>query len=182
VVTVDLDTHQRGLLALVAGPADAADPGVAPPGDPYLAEVAASGALPVARGIAASWRSYTLRRFCPLTWTALDQRGRLSAVLDRMARRPLSPYLRLQATVFTEEADADGGERDDRIVVAVARFERALVLPGAAGDQVVIDWPCDPDDVLSALIERRSTLDLPPARHRTRAPADDPTAVVIEAL
>jgi hypothetical protein len=178
-VTVDLDRHQRGLLALVTGPAGAA---AEPPADPYLAAVAASGALPVARGIAESWRSYTLRRFCPLTWTALDQRGRLAGVLDRMARRPLSPYLRLQATVFTDEADAEGGERGDEVVVAVARFERAMVLPGKAGDQVVIDWPCDPDRLLAALIERRPTLDLPPGRFRTRAPADDPTAVLIEAL
>jgi hypothetical protein len=201
---MDLATHQRGVLALIIGPTDAENcapdaklrdgapvPGAPArnvgenaqsPRDPYLDEVAGSGALPVVRGIAASWQSYTLRRFCPLTWTVLDQRGQLRAVLERLRRRPLSQYLRLQAAAFTEEAATDAGERGDELIAAVARFERSVVLPGAAGDRVVIDWPCDPDTLLLALVERRPALDLPSTPHRTRAPADDPTAVVIEAL
>jgi hypothetical protein len=173
----DLAAHQRGVLALVIGPGDSArgEP------DPYLAGVASSGALPVVRGIAASWRAFTLRRLCPLTWTALDQRGRLEAVLDRIGRRALSPFLRLQAVAFTTEATADAGERGDDLVAAIARFEESIVLPGTAGDHVVIDWPCDPDAVLLALVEGRPALDQPLAPHRTRAPADDPTAVAIHA-
>jgi hypothetical protein len=178
--TPDLAAHQRGLLALIVGPAGDAE--TAPPADPYLARVAASRALPVARGIAAQWRAYTLRRLCPLTWAVLDQRGRLAGVLDVLGTRPLSPFLRLLAAAFADEAVADAGPRDDPLVTAVARFERAVVLPGAAGDRVVIDWPCDPEDALRALLTGQPVSAVPAAPHRTDAPAVDPTAFTIEML
>ena len=178
-MTVDLATQQRGLLALIVG-TDVPDLDLTT--DPYLAEVAASPALPVARGIAASWRAYTLRRLCPLTWAALDQNGQLRPTLDRLGRRPVSPFLRLLAAAFTDEAAADAAERGDALVTAIATFERGVVLPGAAGDRTVIEWPCDPEDTLRALLEGRPLLELAPAPHRTEAPADDPTALTIEAL
>jgi hypothetical protein len=172
--------HQRAMLALVvADPTAAID-------DPYAAAISDSLPLDVVRDIADSWRRFALQRLCPLTWRLMEQRGRLDHHFVRLARRRgLSPFLQILARQFLDQV-AD--ETDDALEAAVVRFERMLidapltVDDGATSTGVVIDWPCDPEQVLGRLATGVPLGTPTQGRYRTRAPSLDPTVFTIECL
>ena len=172
--------HQRAMLALIA-----ADPSV-PVHDPYAASISDSLPLDVVRDIADSWRRFALQRQCPLTWRLMEQRGRLDHHFARLAQcRGLSPFLQILARQFLDQvAEAT----DDDLEAAVTRFERVLidaplvVDENASGTDVVIDWPCDPEQVLGRLATGEALGTPTPGHYRTRAPSLDPTVFTIECL
>ncbi len=111
--------------------------------DGYLSEVAASTGFAVTKDVIVAWRDLLLRQGCPLTIALLTQRGRYA--IDRG-----------EAPAFAEELIATFLDRfsddDDPLVAAVAHLERALVdAQHGSGADVVIDWPCDPDIVITRL-------------------------------
>ena len=76
-------------------------------------------------------------------------------------------------------------EGDDALDAAVARFEYAM-LAAAAGDdspdEVVIDWPCDPEELLTHLVADEPIGEPRPGFYRTRGTAAMPSAFTIELL
>jgi hypothetical protein len=171
---MNLADHQRGMLALiVADRPDAA-------GDDYLNAVDGSTPLAVVQEIGDSWRRFSIRRLCPLTWRLAEQRGRLDDHFSRLSRtRGLSPFLLILARQFLEQLSAG----DDALDAAMARFECALL---AVSDQstgeVVIDWPCDPEELLTHLAADEPIGSPRPGHYRTRAMATAPIAFTIELL
>jgi hypothetical protein len=169
---VDLAAYQRGMLDLiVSGPAPAAGD------DGYLHAVDGSTPLAVVREIGDSWRRFSLRRLCPLTWRLAEQRGRLDIHFARLGRRRgLSPFVVILGRQYLEELAAG----DDALDRAVAQFELAL---HAGGDgTVVIDWPCDPEELLMRLVADEPIGQTRPGRYRTRAAAATPASFTIELL
>lgn len=175
---MDLADHQRGMLALLVG--DGPDPRSFP--DEYLESVEGCTPLAVVREIGDSWRRFSIRRLCPLSWRLAEQRGRLDIHFARLGgTRRLSPFLAILARQFLGQL----AEGDDRLDGAVAEFEHALLVAGdgeGRGGEVVIDWPCDPEVLLTRLVADESIGEPPPGRYRTRATAAMPMAFTIERL
>jgi hypothetical protein len=178
--------HQRAMLALIVADSTASID------DPYAAAIADSLPLDVVRDIADSWRRFALQRLCPLTWRLMEQRGRLDHHFALLAQRPgLSPFLQILARQFLDQV---GDETEDALEAAVARFERVMIDAPPAGEvdsgegdirmstEVVIDWPCDPEQVLGRLATGEPLGAPTPGRYRTRAPSLDPTVFTIDCL
>jgi hypothetical protein len=184
---VDLATHQRALLSLLVPGASTAD-GLAADAyaDPYIGRIAGSEELDVVREIGDSWRRFSLRRLCPLTWRLLEQTGTLELHLVELAARPgLSPFLELLADQFLDAV----AHHTDRLEVALASFELALLrartgtgpVPGSAPPvDVVIEWPRDPEEVLRCLLAGEAVGAAATGRFVTRAPASSPAAFTIQ--
>ena len=175
---MDLANHQRGMLALIVG--DGPAPRSYP--DEYLGSVEGCTPLAVVREIGDSWRRFSIRRLCPLSWRLAEQRGRLDLHFARLGgTRRLSPFLAILARQFLRQL----AEGDDRLDGAVAEFEHALLV-AANGDgpegEVVIDWPCDPEVLLTRLVADDNIGEPSPGRYRTRAAAAMPMAFTIERL
>lgn len=175
---MNLADHQRGMLALII--ADQPMPG--PVDDDYFESVEGTVPLAVVQEIGDSWRRFSIRRLCPLTWRLAEQRGRLDGHFARLGRaRRLSPFLLILARQFLEQL-SDG---DDPLDAAVARFEYAMLAAAereGSTDEVVIDWPCDPEDLLTHLVADEPIGEPGPGCYRTRAAAGAPSAFVIERL
>jgi hypothetical protein len=175
---VHLSDHQRGMLALIVS--DPPMPG--PVRDHYIDSVEGTVPLAVVQEIGDSWRRFSIRRLCPLTWRLADQRGRLDGHFARLSRtRGLSPFLLVLARQFLEQL-ADG---DDALDAAVARFEYAMLAAAERKgrlDEVIIDWPCDPEELLTHLVADEPIGEPQPGRYRTRAAAGVPSAFAIERL
>ena len=134
------------------------------------------------REIGDSWRRFSIRRLCPLSWRLAEQRGRLDIHFARLGgTRGLSPFLAILARQFLRQL----AEGDDRLDGAVAEFEHALLVAAdgeGRGDEVVIDWPCDPEELLTHLVADEPIGEPRPGRYRTRATAGVPSAFTIELL
>jgi hypothetical protein len=171
---MNLAEHQRGMLALIM----ADRPGE--PIDDYFNVVDGSTPLAVVQEIGDSWRRFSIQRLCPLTWRLGEQRGRLDSHFSHLSRtRGLSPFLLILARQFLEQLS----NGDDALDAAVAQFEYALLSAGEhSTDEVVIDWPCDPEELLTHLAAGEPVGSPRPGVYRTRAMATAPIAFTIERL
>jgi hypothetical protein len=111
---------------------------------------------------------------------ALHRQGGLDEALAAHSRKgPHSPFLEVLAQQFL----AVVATHRDPLVAAVARFElsahRARTGAARRGDEVVIDWPCEPWEALQAILDNQPP---PPAcgHWRTRAGATTPDQFTIE--
>jgi len=97
--------------------------------------------------------------FRSLTTAILRQRGLYDQLFASIESE--SPFVEELSNAFLEAAIA----QDDELVAVVARFEQALL----RDDDVErwIDWPCNPYDVLSALLTGDEIPPLESAPHRT---------------
>ena len=146
-----LREHQRAMRDLIRG--------VAIADDPYIVAASRCIGLDVTRDTIAGWRKLRLDRNCRLTTAILRQRGLYDDVFASIVSE--SPFIEELSNAFLEAAMAQG----DTLVSTVARFEQAIL----RDDDVErwIDWPCNPYDVLSALLTGDAIPPLPNAPHRT---------------
>lgn len=148
-----LEEHQRAMSDLIRGRAAAADP--------YTAAAAESTGLQVTRDSIRGWRSFRLDRNCRLTAAILKQRGLYDGVIAELEREPRSPFIEPLSAAFL----ATAATRGDALIASVARFEQALLREDDTEEPV--DWPCNPYDILSALLSGDTVPALPAAAHRT---------------
>jgi hypothetical protein len=173
---VDLATHQRALLELIASgslPASAAD-------DPYLREVAGSAGLRVVREIVAQWEAYDVRRSCPLTAAALARTGRFDELMRTVPFGSSSAFVEARSALFLEEV----ARREGGLIGSIARFEQALlaVRNGEPGPHV-IEWDRNPAPVVDGLLEGQWLAEeAARGRYRTVVAADLSGLVSIERL
>ena|ERR1051326_7871918 len=133
--------------------------GLAVADDPYIITASKSVGLDVTRDTIAGWRRLRLDRNCRLTTAALKQRGLHDEVFASIESE--SPWVEELSDAFLEAASAQA----DTLVAAVARFEQAIL----RDDDVErwIDWPCNPYDVLAALLGGEAIPSLENVPHRT---------------
>ena len=114
----------------------------------YLREVTSSGRVEILTQIMQSWRTYDVKRACPLTAAALQARGSWESTLEYFNAEPHSPFVERLADRFLDVAS----EHVDPLVASVARFERAyLAALRGTGERFVVRWDRDPAAVLSRL-------------------------------
>lgn len=143
-----LAEHQRAMRDLIAGRAIAADP--------YVEAASRSVGLTVTRDTIRGWRVFRLGQNCPLTTAILRARGRYDDVLDAAGA---SPFIEELSRAFLTKAIALG----DELIASVAAFELALM----SDEETIVDWPCDPYEVLAALLCGTDTPVCAPMLHRT---------------
>jgi len=146
---MNLAEHQRAMRDLIAGRAIA--------NDPYVEQASRSIGLEVTRGTIRGWREFRLSQSCRLTSAILRARGRFDEALD--ATRCSSPFIEELSRAFLESAITLG----DDLIASVARFELALM----GDEETIVDWPCDPYEVLAALIRDEPPREYGRAPHRT---------------
>lgn len=146
---MNLAEHQRAMRDLIAGRAIA--------NDPYIEQASRSIGLEVTRGTIRGWRAFRLGQNCRLTSAILRARGRFDEALD--ATQCSSPFIELLSRAFLESAIALG----DELIASVARFELASM----GDEETIVDWPCDPYEVLAALMSGTDALVCASAPHRT---------------
>jgi len=153
-----LREHQRAMRDLIRGNAIADDPYIVAASQ-YIVAASQSVGLEVTRDTIAGWRKLRLDRNCRLTTAILRQRGLYDDVFASLESE--SPFVEELSNAFLEAAIATG----DALVATVARFEQAIL----RDDDVErwIDWPCNPYDVLSALLTGDEIPPLVSAPHRT---------------
>ena len=140
-----LAEHQRAMRDLIRGHAVA--------DDPYIEQASRSVGLHVTRDTIRGWRAFRLRQNCRLTATILGDR--FDEVVD--AVDCTSPFIEELSRAFLEQANGD------EVITAVAQFELALM----QGGDTIVDWPCDPYEVLAPLLRGERPPALPRAPRRT---------------
>lgn len=140
-----LAEHQRAMRELIRGHAVA--------NDPYIEQASRSIGLQVTRDTIRGWRLFRLRQSCRLTATILGDR--FEEVVD--AIECTSPFIEELSRAFLERVNGD------ELTTAVAQFELALMQDG----ETIVDWPCDPYEVLAPLLRGERPPALPRAPHRT---------------
>jgi uncharacterized protein (UPF0276 family) len=150
---LSLREHQRAMADLIAGRAVA--------DDPYISAAAQSTGLQVTRDSIRGWRSFRLDRNCRLTAALLKQRGFYDDVIEAIEREPVSPFIEPLSAAFLAVA----ATRGDALIASVAKFEQALLREDDTEESV--DWPCNPYDVLSALLSGDAVPALLETPHRT---------------
>jgi uncharacterized protein (UPF0276 family) len=129
--------------------------------DPYIAAAARSAGLAVTRDTIRGWLRFRLDRNCRLTSAILRRRDVYDEVLSSTEHGTSSPFIEELTAVFLNAAC----ERGDPLVRSVASFERALLRDDDAEERV--DWPCDPYEILGALLQGNDIPDLPAAPYQT---------------
>jgi hypothetical protein len=144
-----LAEHQRAMRDLIAGRAIA--------NDPYIEQASRSIGLDVTRDTIRGWRVFRLGQSCRLTTAILRARGSFDEALD--ATECTSPFIEELSRAFLESAIA----LDHELIATVARFELALM----GDEETIVDWPCDPYEVLAALLSGTDTPVCAGSPHRT---------------
>ncbi|HJW93515.1 MAG TPA: hypothetical protein VJ901_07850 [Thermoanaerobaculia bacterium] len=121
--------------------------------DPYIEQASRSIGLAVTRDTIRGWRLFRLRQNCPLTAAILGDR--FPEVVDAIDCD--SPFIEELSRAFLERA------MDDELTACVARFELAMMSDG----ETIVDWPCDPYEVLAPLLRGERPDALERAPHRT---------------
>lgn len=146
----------------------------------YLRELVGTSRLAVVREIVHFWRALGLESFCVLTSELLKRTGRFDAVLDRfVTSEKFSPFIEEAGMQFLRFVASD----DDELVSVLATTEMALHATRTDLDkELTVGWPCDPEPILAALLDRRQVW--PPAtdarRHRMRICRAFPAGYVCE--
>ena len=146
---MNLAEHQRAMRDLIAYGAVA--------NDPYIEQASRAIGLAVTRDTIRGWRVFRLSQSCRLTSAILKARGRFDEALD--AVECSSPFIEELSRAFLESSIALG----DELIASVARFELALM----GDEETIVDWPCDPYEVLGALLGGTDTPVCASAPHRT---------------
>jgi hypothetical protein len=146
---MNLAEHQRAMRDLIAGRATA--------NDAYIERASRSIGLAVTRDTIRGWRVFRLGQSCRLTTAILRARGRFDEALD--AVQCSSPFIEELSRAFLESAIALG----DALIASVATFELALM----GDEETIVDWPCDPYEILAALLRDDPLPELGHAPHRT---------------
>ena len=146
---MNLAEHQRAMRDLIAGRAIA--------NDPYIEAASRSAGLAVTRDTIRGWRVFRLAQSCRLTAAILRARGRFDEVVDAVACT--SPFIEELSREFLACAIAAG----DELIASVARFELALL----GDEETIVDWPCDPYEVLGSLLRGEDPPPCAAAPHRT---------------
>ena len=152
----DLRDVQRGLLCLLKGRRPEAAL------DPYLARVAASQELLLAREIALWWRAFSLETYCLFTSRLMNRLGIFNPAVEEFFREcSTSPFIE----ELSQEFLARVSTHQNPLVASVARFERALCRV-KRGDEAAyeIEWDRNPQLLLDAILRGAP---LPPAEDRT---------------
>ncbi len=112
------------------------------------------------------WRLQTLERFCVLTAGLLKRRGRFEQDVARFLRSgEFSPFIEEAGQQFLRFMAADA----DATVAALAHTE--LALHATRTDprrEQVVDWPCEPENVLAQALGRADVASPAPGRYRMR--------------
>lgn len=142
--------HQRAMRDLIKG--------VAVANDPYIEQASHAIGLQVTRDTIRGWRTFRLGQNCRFTTAVLRGRGRHDEVLA--AIEPVtSPFIEELSRAFLDAAIALG----DDLIASVAKFERAML----SDEETIVDWPCDPYEVLGPLLHGELPPELPYMRYKT---------------
>jgi hypothetical protein len=127
--------------------------------DPYVRAAAECVGLQVTRDTIRGWQQFRLTRNCRLTTAILRARGTFEEVLRSTDCN--SPYIEELSRAFLRRSC----EQVDPVVASVASFERAL-LREDDGEETIA-WPCDPYEVLGALLQGGEVPQVAAAPHQT---------------
>jgi len=123
--------------------------------DPYIEQASRSAGLEVTRDTIRGWRVFRLRQSCRLTTAILrDRFGEVFEAVDCA-----SPFIEELSRAFLDAAIA----LDDELITSVAKFELALMRE----EETIVDWPCDPYEVLGPLLRGEPLPEPASAPHRT---------------
>jgi hypothetical protein len=148
---MDLETYQRSLHQLIVR-------GEPLENDPtYVQALAGSSRLAVVREIVCFWRAHGLERYCILTATWLKRMGRFESDIEKfVAEEQYSPFIEETGQQFLSYLSCD----DDLVVAALAKFEIALHETRIDFcEERIIDWPCDPEPILSCILQENDILE-----------------------
>lgn len=158
---MNLETYQRGLFQLVTRNELTVE------NEPYLQKLVGSIHLRVVRESICFWRAYGLERFSVLVSPYLRSQGHFDSVVKRfVASGAFSTSLEESGRCFLDWLSTDA----DPIVASLAKTE--LALHRTQSDRtttIVVEWPCDPEPLLLALLAREDLASCPlplPHRHR----------------
>jgi len=172
---MNLETYQNGLFHLVTRNELVVE------NEPYLQELVASVPLRVVREVICYWRAYGLERFSVLVIPYLRSQGRFDSDVDRfVSSGAFSTSLEESGKCFLDWLATDV----DPIVASLARTELALHLTQSDRTiTVAVEWPCDPEPLLFALIAREDLASHPlplPQRHRLQVSRSFPRGYISE--
>jgi len=142
--------HQRAMRDLIQRGAVA--------DDPYIEQASRAIGLAVTRDTTRGWRVFRLGQNCRFTTAMLRARGRHGEVLAAIDS-VTSPFIEELSRAFLDAAIALG----DALIASVARLERSML----SDEETVVDWPCDPYEVLGPLLRGELPPELPYMRYKT---------------
>jgi hypothetical protein len=143
---MNLETYQRGLQRLITHGYSTSDDSA------YLQGLVGTSRLAVAKEVVCFWRAYELERFCILTAGLLKSMGRFENDIERfISTEKFSPFIEEAGLQFLRFMASD----NDLTVAALAQTEIAFHDTRTNIDEEkAVDWPCNPEPVLLAIINR----------------------------
>jgi len=160
---MNLESYQRGLFQLITqGDLD-------PESSSYLRQLVGTSRLSVVHEAVCFWRAYAIENLSILVSDYLHGTGRFDAVVRQfVSSGEFSPFLEEAGMQFLHMLSHD----TDAIVAALAKTEMALHLTRAnTTAEVYVDWPCDPEPLLAAILAKQEMVSVPtprPQNHRMR--------------
>ena len=150
---MNLESYQRGLFQLITqGDLDPESPS-------YLRQLVGTSRLSVVHEAVCFWRAYAIENLSILVSDYLHSTGRFDAVVRQfVSSEEFSPFLEEAGMQFLRMLSND----TDAIVAALAKTEMALHLTRTnTTAEVYVDWPCDPEPLLAAILARQEMVSVP---------------------